>query len=986
MMTHTSSALLCLPTSSAVQTFLLVITDNSLVSDCVSNMDKSLQRRQNIFFQKKKSGIAKVIREVYLREDIPCGANGCVTCGPGILEMDAPFLLIPDTNVCLQQIDLLESPLLRNIVLLAVVLEEVRHLNRGTYARLKGVMADQARAVHYFSNEFHQATHVDRLPGETMNDRNDRAIRSAAEWYMRHLPNKAPPIVLLTRDVANKDKARTLGIKSMAPREFIREFMHDNVQLLDRMNNSSAAAAGGPTGEEGIEKGISYPTHQSLEALQIKIKQGAYFQGKLYTNSYNCQQATVRVSGSKTFPEVLVQGLLNLNRALDGDVVAVEMLPPSQWQKASQKIVQADDAEADLVGELDVQLDLKAAEQKRGEITAEQALREGCRPTGRVVGIVKSGRRPYCGTVLFDPRLSVIGSQKLLFAPISKKIPRIRISTHQADALRNKRLVVVIDDWREDSRYPDGHYIKILGEVGDKDVEAEVVLLENDIPHYEFSKAVLDCLPPDDWKITDEERAKRWDLRDRAVCSVDPPGCRDIDDALHCVELPNGLLEVGVHIADVTHFLHEGTALDEEARKRCTSVYLVDRRIDMLPKLLTEVLCSVRGGEESLVFSVIWTMTKQAEVRDVKFGKAVVLSRAALSYQNAWERIQDNKQQDPVSQGLRHLLGVSKVLKKRRMDAGALDLESSEMRVVLDRETGATTEVKQYEKFPTCSMIEEFMLLANVEVARFVQSRFPSVAFLRRHQAPQDTAFDGLNEALKRRGFHLDVSSSKALSDSLDRCTDPSDPVFNSLVRMLATRCMQQAKYFVSGDFDTADYYHYGLASPIYTHFTSPIRRYADDIVHRQLAVCLGIAPIGQDMQDKERMGQLAEMTNYRHTQAQWASRDSTNLFTGFFFKDKVVLAYAYVIRERQNGVVVFIPKYGIEAIIWLDEAGANPTSCHIFDKVEVEIKVVSDESARNKLCVTFAPEGSVPVDTTAVSQVNDDAPKQKKRRTAKSS
>ncbi len=254
-----------------------------------------------------------------------------------------------------------------------------------------------------------------------------------------------------------------------------------------------------------------------------------------------------------------------------------------------------------------------------------------------------------------------------IFVPAEKKIPKIRIETRQSAVLLGQRIIVAVDSWPRHSRYPLGHFVRTLGPIGDKATENEVLLLEHDIPHSSFSQAVLNCLPKNlPWKISEEEEAKRVDLRHVDVCSVslkmpkeyhntyldgnsrqrtdlsadhscdgcifgsrikltsllclqvDPPGCTDIDDALHCRELDGDLLEVGVHIADVSHFVRPGTALDAEAARRSTTVYLTDRRIDMVPELLSSNLCSLRGGEDRLAFSCIWVMNRDAEILSTK--------------------------------------------------------------------------------------------------------------------------------------------------------------------------------------------------------------------------------------------------------------------------------------------------------------------------------------------------------------------------------
>ena len=217
---------------------------------------------------------------------------------------------------------------------------------------------------------------------------------------------------------------------------------------------------------------------------------------------------------------------------------------------------------------------------------------------------------------------------------MNSRIPKIRLKTSQYNRLLNQRIVVAIDDWPCSSRFPVGHYIRSLGPIGDRQVETQVLLLEHDIPPNVFSKEVMDCLPPSDWKITDENSRGRVDLRENCcIVSIDPPGCKDIDDALHARDLPNGHYEVGIHIADVSYYIKHNSPLDCEARNRSTSTYLVDRRLDMLPKLLTENLCSLVGGEDRFAFSVIVEMNDEAEVVNQKFVKTIIRSRKAMRFE-----------------------------------------------------------------------------------------------------------------------------------------------------------------------------------------------------------------------------------------------------------------------------------------------------------------------------------------------------------------
>ncbi|KAK4337208.1 hypothetical protein RND71_043307 [Anisodus tanguticus] len=309
-----------------------------------------------------------------------------------------------------------------------------------------------------------------------------------------------------------------------------------------------------------------------------------------------------------------------------------------------------------------------------------------------------------------------------LFVPAEKKIPFIRIETRQYHNLKNQRIIVAIDSWPRDSKFPKGHYVRALGNIGDKEVENELVFLEHDIPYLDFTKSVLNCLPdPDSWRIPDEEYSKRLDLRDYNICSVDPPGCTDIDDALHYKELGNNLVEIGVHIADVSYFVKPNTAIDLEASSRGTTVYLVNKRINMIPEVLSSNLCSLIANEERLTFSVIWVINKQnAEIVESKFHKTIIKSKGAFTYAEAQLRIDSKNLNDDITLSLRGLNEIAKKLRKKRIDNGAIVLANmGELRFVeVESETHDNVlQIENKELKETNSMIEEFMLLANIEFA-----------------------------------------------------------------------------------------------------------------------------------------------------------------------------------------------------------------------------------------------------------------------------
>lgn len=414
-------------------------------------------------------------------------------------------------------------------------------------------------------------------------------------------------------------------------------------------------------------------------------------------------------------------------------------------------------------------------------------------------------------------------------------------------------------------------------------------------------------------------------------------GCTDIDDALHSRPLPNGNTEVGVHIADVSHFIRPNNAMDKEAASRATTVYLVDKRIDMVPELLSSNLCSLRGNVERFAFSCIWEIDDKANIVKMKFHKSVIESKAALTYEEAQLIIDDKNKNDDVAKSLRRLNGLAKLLKKRRKENGALNLASPEIRFKIDCETHDPIEVQEKQHLETNSMVEEFMLLANCSVAEKIEKEFPEYAMLRRHPTPPQTNFDPLIKAVRHQGFDIDTSTGKALADSLDRIVKTDNPYFNTMSRILATRCMFQAVYFISGTLTKPEFFHYGLAAPIYTHFTSPIRRYADIIVHRLLAACIGADSPYSELLDKTKNSMLCNNLNYRNRMAQYAGRASVALNTHLFFKNKTEEVDGYVLFIRKNALQVLVPKFGLEGTIYL--TGKNLSVTFVYNE-EVRLKL----------------------------------------------
>ncbi|EFP74074.2 uncharacterized protein PGTG_00030 [Puccinia graminis f. sp. tritici CRL 75-36-700-3] len=974
---------------------------------------------QKQYLRKTNRGkVQKLCREHYLRNDIPCGSSYCSDCqrilstiqlGHGQLhpqdgtdqadrmeieessestkkrrkilllsesgrtghrKYTNKHYLVLDTNVVLRQIDLLEATSFgTDLIVPQTVLDEVRHRSLPIFNRLKSLINETDSTGRFirgwiFWNESRFDTHVRREPEESINDRNDRAIREVCTWYKAHLGSHKIDVVLLTDDRANFDKATQQKIQASTTKEYVEHMAQESAQLLlDLVASTGSAFESDDPNNAQKEKIKSnfYQEYLPLGQIQSGIQSGHLFQGTFRPNPYNYLEGSIFHDNFEK--PVLLIGRESMNRAIDGDVVAVELLPREEWKSSTDDVV----VEQDVVGAAE-DPDPESAgssleeetEQKESRTISKTSKKTGAgttsQPTGRVVGVITRNWRPYVchidrASIPISALQSSLSAHAVFAMPLSRSVPKIRIRTRQASTLANQKILVSIDRWEPSSRYPEGHFVRALGIVESKDTEQESLLLEHDIPYRPFGKAILDCLPPagDKWIVPEKNSSALWndreDFRELMICSIDPPGCQDIDDALHARRLANGNIEVGVHIADVSHFVLPDTPMDVEAASRGTTVYLVDKRIDMLPSLLGTNLCSLKPEVERLAFSVIWELREEdSKIEAVRFTKSVIKSKAAFTYEAAQIRKDDSSLKDEISESIRLLNKLAIQLKKSRMDNGALNLASPEIKIHMSSsESSDPVDVEQKESRETNSLVEEFMLLANISVARRIYESFPQTAVLRRHNPPPKTNFEVLQDVLlKRRGLELDVSSSASLASSLDKCIDPDVPAFNTLVRIMATRCMLPAEYFGSGSVSKDTFGHYGLASEIYTHFTSPIRRYADVLVHRQLQAAITEAPLPTSMNSKSFVEKIMLNLNKRHNSAQKAGRASVEFYVAIAIKAKqqqqssstvprtisdgdrpptaFVSAEAFVIRTFRNGLAVFVSEYGLEGLIKFKE------------------------------------------------------------------
>eukprot|EP00038_Savillea_parva_P006129 m.161844 g.161844 ORF g.161844 m.161844 type:complete len:869 (+) comp12118_c0_seq1:252-2858(+) len=562
-------------------------------------------------------------------------------------------------------------------------------------------------------------------------------------------------------------------------------------------------------------------------------------------------------------------------------------------------------------------------------------------PVGRVVLVTpRDADRTFCGT------LRTFGKQTALFVSKDRRVPRIIVplSSCPPDFVKDpaefgSTLVAArLTSWPRDGVYAQGEVQSVVGKAGDVHAEVKAILLENDVDDSDFPPGVLDSLPKLDehgqWHIPAEELARRRDLRDSCIFTIDPATARDLDDALSFRKLDDGGVEVGVHIADVTYFLKPETELYSWASRRATSTYLVNKCYPMLPRLLCENLCSLAENEDRLAFSVVWRFDANGKVVDEWFGRTVIRSCVKLAYEHAqavieapdldWAAvghpaIHNGVTVEQVKASVLGLYGLSKILRERRFDSGAIRLDKIKVAFRLDRETGLPTECFNYTTRDSNKLVEEFMLLANMAVARRIYDQYPEIALLRRHEPPLDTKLEEVIDVCRRMGFEFEGGTSGELHRSLRRLGQTMDEVQFRTVQLLCMAPMQVAQYVCTGTLDRVDEArHYALAVPFYTHFTSPIRRMADVVVHHLLDCAItGETP----WYSFEEVKRQASICNTRKAAAKKAQEDSEYLYMCLYIDAHApIVEEASVCRVQDRSLDILTLRHGVETRLRLDD------------------------------------------------------------------
>ena len=543
----------------------------------------------------------------------------------------------------------------------------------------------------------------------------------------------------------------------------------------------------------------------------------------------------------------------------------------------------------------------KAPATKKSKATKE-GRREGC-----VVDVLERSEKPFIGIFHSSGKGAWVLMQSRVMPYDIEVDPE---QAKKAGAEKGWKVSVRVEHWNKGESLPFGKIIDVLGAPGENETEMHSILAEFGLP-YRFEPELEKAAEKISDKIKVKDIKERRDFRDTFTFTIDPEDAKDFDDALSFKPLENGNFEVGVHIADVSHYVTPGSDIDREARDRGTSVYLADRTVPMLPEKLCNRLCSLRPNEEKLCFSAVFEITPRAAIRKKWFGRTVIKSNFRLTYEQAQDIIEGIAESPDaeLQTAITVLNKLAGILKGKRRKAGAIDFSRPEMKVLCD-ETGRPIDVYQKISKEANWLIEEFMLLANRSVAEFVAATGKTFVY-RVHDVPNPEKLESLRHFAKSLGYKMNgelegKKAAGAISDLLDKATGkPEAAAFKDI----ALRSMAKAKY------STENIGHYGLAFADYTHFTSPIRRYPDLMVHRLLALYLD----NTKSQDREFYESECKYASGREALASEAERTSVKYKVVEFMQDKVGQEFVgHISGLTEWGMYVEIEPTHIEGMVAL--------------------------------------------------------------------
>jgi ribonuclease R len=610
--------------------------------------------------------------------------------------------------------------------------------------------------------------------------------------------------------------------------------------------------------EENIEE--SYSVRQINDKLKLKSKQMKKVVPGILQDLE--KQGTIKQKKSEVFESNVekkhITGLVDAVSSRYAYIISTEM-DLDVW-------VAADDLQNAMDGDT-VKVVLKSLPKK------------GRKPEGKVVEIVKRGRDEFVGRLEMSLRYAfVIADYKKMHHDIFVRIDDLK------GAKNNDKVIVKIKQYPKKDKNPEGEIIRVLGPAGNNEAEIHSIMAEFNLP-FEFPDNVLTQAEKIKSTIDQMEVEKRRDFRETITFTIDPADAKDFDDALSIKKLENGNFEIGVHIADVTHYLKQGSLLDKEGFKRATSVYLVDRTVPMLPERLSNELCSLRPNEEKLTFSAVFEMDREANIIKEWFGKTVIESDRRFTYEEAQERIE--KKEGDFSKEIIQLNELALKLKMSRFVRGAINFETTEVKFQLDK-NGKPLKVIPRERKDAHKLIEEFMLLANKKVAEYIfnmkTGKNRNTFVYRSHDYPDPDKIKAFSVFAQKFGYTIKIDE-QTLATSINKLIDVIEgkPEQNVL-QTLAIRAMAKAKYTTKEDG------HFGLAFEHYTHFTSPIRRYPDVMVHRLLFHYLnkGKSPDKEEYEEKclhssemEKRAADAERASIKYKQVEFMTKYLMDDFEG---------------------------------------------------------------------------------------------------------
>ena len=710
--------------------------------------------------------------------------------------------------------------------------------------------------------------------------------------------------------------------------------------------------------------------------------------------------------------DVVLDGPLERNRALDGDTVFVEILPSREEDNSGNKMNEKnkstvqqrdentavrdnseeetkeewwqDDALQVSLWDPIVPIQHKRLIPKNESHSSSNAAFDIDQRHGRVVHVVhpkqwsteiKSNNKQDNTSKNSVTTKRIVGTLKrlksgttLLTSSNNKCMQQFRLSNSLAAKYKDTpdgaifAAKYIYGSWKEDQKWPPCSDVEQFGHTGNIEDETAALLMEFGVDHGEFPTHVLEAShevvasgqyyngTESGWKPTEDMYEGRRDYRKQRIFTIDPTTAKDLDDALHITDLGNGQVEIGVHIADVSFFVSPDLAIDVEAQRRCTTVYLVDRTIPMLPRALCEIACSLNENVERLAFSCVWRMNRDGSLvkgQDVWYGRTVIKSCARLDYSTA-QNIIENKVAypgeneidenlwpksrrptgghtiDEVARDVRLMNEIAQARRRLRFRNGAVALEAVKLTFKLDDDRETPLMCEPYPIRDSNKLVEEYMLLANYLVAQRLITHTGPLACLRHHEPPD---YDGLQKAadlaMEAIGFRIDIESSEAVQRSLNRLgRECQDPILLKCITELLKNPMKPANYIAAGKFSEPEWAHFALHIPYYTHFTSPIRRYADVIVHRLLQASIdGEEAVEEFPMDVKTISTICGTCNEKKDGSRKAQERSDAVFLALYlrrFPKKKQLAVVTSIGMK--AFTVFLPHLGISGMVYLEE------------------------------------------------------------------